>query len=120
MEHLPIYLAEEALLGEPVQYRWMYPFERYFDRLKPTAKNKARVEAFMVQAYLPFEIKYLLSIIFSQACIAQLLGVIRVCSNSNHKCQLYWYSTVRVLHLEIEEKDILLRRSTVSLAFTFY
>jgi len=29
MEHLPIHLAYEARLGEPVQYKWMYPFERY-------------------------------------------------------------------------------------------
>ncbi|XP_029126265.1 uncharacterized protein LOC109793794 isoform X1 [Cajanus cajan] len=28
MEHLPIHLAYEAKLGGPVQYRWMYPFER--------------------------------------------------------------------------------------------
>jgi len=28
MEHLPIKLTEEAYLGLPVQYRWMYPFER--------------------------------------------------------------------------------------------
>ncbi|XP_049368611.1 uncharacterized protein LOC125833494 [Solanum verrucosum] len=30
MEHLPIHLVHEALLGGLVQYRWMYPFERYF------------------------------------------------------------------------------------------
>jgi len=29
MEHLLIHLPHEALLGGPVQYRWMYPFERY-------------------------------------------------------------------------------------------
>ena len=29
MEHLPIHLPYEARLGGPVQYRWMYPFERY-------------------------------------------------------------------------------------------
>ena len=29
MEHLAIHLAYEARLGGPVQYRWMYPFERY-------------------------------------------------------------------------------------------
>jgi len=29
MEHLPIHLPYEALLGVPVQYRWMYPFERW-------------------------------------------------------------------------------------------
>lgn len=28
MEHLPIHLAYEAMLGGPVHYRWMYPFER--------------------------------------------------------------------------------------------
>jgi len=28
MEHLPIHLPYEAWLGGPVQYRWMYPFER--------------------------------------------------------------------------------------------
>jgi len=30
-EHLPIHLAYEARLGGPVQYRWMYPFERYYN-----------------------------------------------------------------------------------------
>ena len=29
MEHLPVHLAYEALIAGPVQYRWMYPFERY-------------------------------------------------------------------------------------------
>ena len=28
MEHLPVHLVHEARLGGPVQYRWMYPFER--------------------------------------------------------------------------------------------
>ena len=28
MEHLPIYLAYEARIGGPVQYCWMYPYER--------------------------------------------------------------------------------------------
>jgi len=30
MEHLPIHLVEEDLLGGLVQYRWMDPFDRYF------------------------------------------------------------------------------------------
>jgi hypothetical protein len=30
MEHLPIHLSYEVKVGGPVQYRWMYPFERYF------------------------------------------------------------------------------------------
>jgi len=29
MEHLPVHLPYEALLGGPVQYRCMYPFERW-------------------------------------------------------------------------------------------
>jgi len=29
MEHLPIHLTNELRLGGPVQYRWLYPFERY-------------------------------------------------------------------------------------------
>jgi len=58
IEHLPIHLAEEALLGGLVQYQWMYHFKRYFGWLKPATKNKARVEAFMVQAYLAFEIQH--------------------------------------------------------------
>lgn len=28
MVHLPIHLAQEALIGGPVHFRWMYPFER--------------------------------------------------------------------------------------------
>lgn len=29
MEHVVVHLPYEALVGGPVQYRWMYPFERY-------------------------------------------------------------------------------------------
>ena len=29
MVHLPIHLASEAKVTRPVQYRWMYPIERY-------------------------------------------------------------------------------------------
>ena len=29
MVHLPIQLASEAKVTGPVQYRWMYPIERY-------------------------------------------------------------------------------------------
>ncbi|KAL0291760.1 UNVERIFIED_CONTAM: hypothetical protein Sradi_7014600 [Sesamum radiatum] len=34
MEHLPIHLAYEARCGGPIQYRWMYPFERRYDAKK--------------------------------------------------------------------------------------
>ncbi|XP_065857931.1 uncharacterized protein [Euphorbia lathyris] len=52
MEHLPIHLPYEAKVAGPVQYRWMYPFERYLGRLKKSVKNKARVEGSICNAYL--------------------------------------------------------------------
>ena len=57
MEHLPVHLAQEAYLGGPVHYRWMYPFERFFHWLKQKAKNKSQPESSMVMAYLIYEIK---------------------------------------------------------------
>ena len=29
MEHLPVHLPYEARIAGPVQFRWMYPYERY-------------------------------------------------------------------------------------------
>ncbi|KAJ8755630.1 hypothetical protein K2173_022225 [Erythroxylum novogranatense] len=52
MEHLLVHLAHEAKLVGPVQYRWMYPFERYLHHLKKNVKNKARVEGSICNAYL--------------------------------------------------------------------
>ena len=44
MEHLTVHLAEEAALGGPVQYRWMYPFERYMYHLKRKLKIRHTLE----------------------------------------------------------------------------
>ncbi|XP_052724112.1 uncharacterized protein LOC128193952 [Vigna angularis] len=52
MEHLPVHLPYEARLGGPVQYRWMYPFERFMGYAKRSIKNKARVEGSIVASYL--------------------------------------------------------------------
>ncbi|KAL9667674.1 hypothetical protein QQ045_002038 [Rhodiola kirilowii] len=57
--HLPIRVAEEIVLGGPVHYRWMYPFERFIYRLKKMAKNKAFIEASIVQAYLQQETSFI-------------------------------------------------------------
>ncbi|CAM8891125.1 unnamed protein product [Rhodiola kirilowii] len=61
MEHLPIHLADEVLLGGPVHYRWMYPFERFIYRLKQLGQkgNRAEVEASIVNAYIQLETSYL-------------------------------------------------------------
>ncbi|XP_021735138.1 uncharacterized protein LOC110701823 [Chenopodium quinoa] len=56
MEHLPIHLPYEGKLCGPVQYRWMYPFERFLNHLKRKIGNKARVEGSICNAYLTEEI----------------------------------------------------------------
>ncbi|GJU18477.1 hypothetical protein Tco_1146443 [Tanacetum coccineum] len=52
MEHLPIHLAEEALLAGPVQYRWMYPIERYLLTLKMYVCNRACPEGYIAKGAL--------------------------------------------------------------------
>ncbi|XP_068317098.1 uncharacterized protein [Pyrus communis] len=52
MVHLPVHLADEAALAGPVQYRWMYPIERYLQTLKRYVRNKGRPEGSIAEAYL--------------------------------------------------------------------
>ncbi|XP_050222348.1 uncharacterized protein LOC126672441 [Mercurialis annua] len=52
MEHLPIHMPYEAKMAGPVQYRWMYPFERYLRKLKKKVTNKGRVEGSISSGYL--------------------------------------------------------------------
>ncbi|CAM8944231.1 unnamed protein product [Rhodiola kirilowii] len=59
MEHLPVHVADEVLLGGPVHYRWMYPFERFIYRLKNMVGNKSQVSSSIVMAYLQLEITFL-------------------------------------------------------------
>lgn len=58
MEHLAIHLPYEAELGGPVQYRWMYVFERFFKFLKGKAKNKRFAAGSIIQSYINDEISY--------------------------------------------------------------
>ncbi|KAL0340154.1 UNVERIFIED_CONTAM: hypothetical protein Sradi_4532200 [Sesamum radiatum] len=66
MEHLIVHLPYEADVGEHVQYRWMYPFERFLRGLKMKVKNKAHVEESIVEAYLVKEIGLFTSHYFEQ------------------------------------------------------
>ncbi|XP_021747820.1 uncharacterized protein LOC110713669 [Chenopodium quinoa] len=66
MEHLPVHLPYEARLCGPVQYRWMYPFERFLNHLKCKIGNKARVEGSICNSYLTEEIGYFCSNYFQQ------------------------------------------------------
>jgi hypothetical protein len=52
MIHLPVHLAEEAKLGGPVCYRWMYPVERYLRTIKGYVRNKAHLEGSIAEAYI--------------------------------------------------------------------
>ncbi|GLT96881.1 hypothetical protein SLE2022_144740 [Rubroshorea leprosula] len=61
MEHLAIHLPYEARVGGPVQFRWMYPFERLMHCLKLTVKNKQRPEASICESYIMSEITNFIS-----------------------------------------------------------
>ncbi|XP_050222731.1 uncharacterized protein LOC126672823 [Mercurialis annua] len=66
MEHLPVHLPYEAMMAGPVQYRWMYPFERYLRKLKKKVTNKGRVEGSISSGYLQEEIAKLASYYFAE------------------------------------------------------
>ncbi|XP_062014790.1 uncharacterized protein LOC133731433 [Rosa rugosa] len=55
MVHLPIHLAQEALIGGPVHFRWMYPFERFMKDLKGYVKNRSNPEGCIAEKYLAEE-----------------------------------------------------------------
>ena len=52
MVHLTIHLVTEAKLAGPVQYRWMYPIERYLLTLKNYIRTRSRPEGSIAQGYL--------------------------------------------------------------------
>ncbi|XP_058726059.1 uncharacterized protein LOC131597373 [Vicia villosa] len=55
MVHLPIHLVNEGRLGGPVQFRWMYPTERYLCKLKSYVRNRAYPEGSIAEGYLAEE-----------------------------------------------------------------
>ncbi|KAL6179517.1 hypothetical protein ACLB2K_051032 [Fragaria x ananassa] len=54
MEHLPIHLADEAAIGGPVQYRWMYPIEREHVEIEKKRRGQRSVQESERQANLSF------------------------------------------------------------------
>ncbi|KAL0378777.1 UNVERIFIED_CONTAM: hypothetical protein Sradi_3183200 [Sesamum radiatum] len=66
MEHLIVQLAYEAHVRGPVQYSWIYPFERFLRDLKKKVKNKAPVEAYIVEKIDLFSSEYFESNILSK------------------------------------------------------
>ncbi|XP_059306404.1 uncharacterized protein LOC132057825 [Lycium ferocissimum] len=71
MEHVVVHLVYEARLGGPVQYRWMYPFERCIGKLKRAIKQKSKVEGSMCEVYLAKETSHFCSYYFGNdvACL---------------------------------------------------
>jgi len=55
MMHLPVHLAEEARLGGPICFRWMYQVERYLRTLKGFVRNKAHPEGSIAEGYISEE-----------------------------------------------------------------
>ncbi|XP_020204521.2 uncharacterized protein LOC109789889 [Cajanus cajan] len=55
MVHLPIHLSNEVKLGGPVQFRWMYPIERYLCKLKSYVRNRSQPEGSIAEGYLAEE-----------------------------------------------------------------
>jgi len=52
MIHLPIHVPNKVRLGSAVQFRWMYPIERYLCRLKSYVRNKTYPEGSIIEGYL--------------------------------------------------------------------
>jgi len=55
MVHLVVHLVEDVKLGGPIQYRWMYPIERYLGKLKSYVHNKAQAEGAIAEGYMAEE-----------------------------------------------------------------
>nr|GMC46880.1 uncharacterized protein LOC109179592 [Ipomoea batatas] len=84
IEHLPIHLAYEARIAGPVQYRWMYPFERYLRTLKNNVKNKAKVEGSISNAYLVEEASSFYSYYFEDHVSTKHINVPRNADGSEY------------------------------------
>lgn len=54
--HLTLHLEREAQFCDPVNFRWMYPFERYMETLKGYIKNYARSKGYIAESYLAEEL----------------------------------------------------------------
>ncbi|GJU43730.1 hypothetical protein Tco_1200996 [Tanacetum coccineum] len=55
MIYFVIHLPLEALEGGPIRPRWMFPFERYMNKLKGYVRNKAKPEGSIAEGYVAKE-----------------------------------------------------------------
>jgi hypothetical protein len=66
MQHLLIHLLYEAKVRGPMQYWWMYPFERALKMLRHMVGNRARVEGCITEEFKYKEIAYFTSVYFTE------------------------------------------------------
>jgi hypothetical protein len=66
MQYLLIHLPNEAKVGGPVQYRWMYHIERSLIYLKPMVGNMSRVEECITEAFMFKEVAYFSRVYFTE------------------------------------------------------
>ena len=62
MEHLLIHLPFEAKAGGPVQYRWMYPFERLDITLQCNSYIKVFSLLFLIENFWLIQCRYLFNL----------------------------------------------------------
>ncbi|XP_071712837.1 uncharacterized protein [Rutidosis leptorrhynchoides] len=101
--HLSVHLATEAKLGGLIQYRWMYPVERYLATLKSYVRNKSKPEGSIAEGYLADEYEDVLPI-FSMS--GRLIGAsqMETVDQDNlaiaHSCVLFNCSEIEFLRTE--------------------
>ncbi|XP_020271785.1 uncharacterized protein LOC109846956 [Asparagus officinalis] len=89
MVHLAVHLPREAMLAGPVQYRWMYPIEKFLGTLKGYVTNRARPEGSIAEAYIAKE-----CLTF---CSMYLKGVVR--EERNVDCEFSKWFKQHINHL---------------------
>ncbi|XP_073101409.1 LOW QUALITY PROTEIN: uncharacterized protein [Elaeis guineensis] len=97
MIHLPIHLVSEAKIGGPVQYRWMYPVERYLNSVETkfnrVPRNDDGATSYQDYQSLP-----------KMAVQKELLSLMSLMLRSLHKLKHMFFETVRKEHKkELEE-----------------
>ncbi|XP_028120026.1 uncharacterized protein LOC114317487 [Camellia sinensis] len=97
MVHLVVHLATKAKIASLIHYRWMYPIERYLQRLKSYVCNKAHLEGSIVEGYIAEE-----CLIF---CLRYLESVEIVFNRPLRNVEV---STGAIMNIELDQKSWIL------------
>jgi hypothetical protein len=116
MLHLIVHLANEALLGGPVQYRWQFCIEREFKYIRYKCGNKNKIEACIAEATLLHEMADATTMYYANDVPTKHNPVARYNSdepNRDPKLLLFKYSggkagASKVENISPEEKDCIM------------